>query len=124
MHEIAIVSSLFEIINRQVAEHRIEAISRVHLKVGELAALEPMTLTACFEVLAEGTAAQGAELVIETLPVLARCTPCGSTFRVVKYNFQCPDCRGDTVELVGGKELYIDSLEATCQGESNEKAAA
>ena len=124
MHEIAIVSSLFEIINRQVAEHDIVSISRVHLKVGEMAALEPMTLTACFEVLAQGGPAEGAELVVETLPILARCAPCGTVFRVIKYQFQCPDCRGDTVELVGGKELYIESMEATCQGECNEKTAA
>jgi hydrogenase nickel incorporation protein HypA/HybF len=124
MHEIAIVSSLFEIINRQVAEHGIESISRVHLKVGELAALEPMTLTACFETLALGTAAEGAQLTIETLPVTARCGPCGTVFRVIKYQFQCPDCHSDTVQLVGGKELYIDSLEATCQGECHEKTAA
>ena len=124
MHEIAIVSSLFEIIDRQVAEHRIESISRVHLKVGELASVEPMTLTACFEVLAEGSVAQGAELVIESLPVMARCAPCDALFRVVKYQFQCPTCRGDAVDLVSGKELYIDSLEAKCQGECNEKAAA
>ena len=124
MHEIAIVSGLFEIINGQVAHHGIDSISRVHLKIGEMAAVEPMTLTACFEVLAEGTAAQGAELVIETLPVMARCNNCANLFRVVRYRFQCPDCRGDQVELVSGKELYIDSLEATCQGESHEKTAA
>jgi hydrogenase nickel incorporation protein HypA/HybF len=124
MHEIAIVTSLFEIINRQVAEHRIESISRVHLKVGEMAALEPMTLAACFEVLAEGTPAQGAQLVIESMPVMARCAACQTLFRVVGYQFQCPACRGDTLEMVGGRELYIDSLEATCQGETNEKTAA
>lgn len=124
MHEIAIISSLFEIIHCQVAQHCIDSISRVHLKIGEMAAVEPMTLTACFEVLAEGTAAQGAELVIETLPVMARCNNCANLFRVVRYQFQCPDCRGDQVELVSGKELYIDSLEATCHGESNEKTAA
>jgi hydrogenase nickel incorporation protein HypA/HybF len=124
MHEIAIVTSLIEIIERQVQEHNIQSISRVHLKVGELAAVEAMTLTACFEVLAEGGAAQGAELTVEILPVTARCLPCESVFRVVRYDFRCPACGGDQVELVSGKELYIDSLEAICQGESNEKAAA
>jgi len=124
MHEIAIVSSLFEIINRKVEEHAIESISRVCLKVGEMAAVEPMTLTACFEMLAEGTPAQGAELAIETLPVMARCIPCAILFRVIQHQFRCPACRGDTVELVSGKELYIDNLEATCKGERNEKEAA
>ena len=124
MHEIAIVSSLFEIINRKVEEHRIETISRVCLKVGELTAVEPMTLTACFEVLAEGTVAQGAELVIETVPVMGLCGACGTSFRVVKYDFICPCCRSDSVSVVSGQELYIESLEATCKGEQHEKTAA
>lgn len=124
MHEIAIVSSLFEIINRKVEEHAIESISRVRLKVGEMAAVEPMTLTACFAVLAEGTPAQGADLTIETLPAMARCGPCGTEFRVIRHQFRCPACRGDTTQLVSGKELYIDSMEATCKGERNEKEAA
>lgn len=123
MHEIAIVSSLFEIINRKVKEHRIETISRVCLKVGELAAVEPMTLTACFEVLSEGTAAQGAELVIGTVPLMGLCGSCGTSSRVVRYDSVCPCCRGDTVALLNGQELYIESLEATCKGEQSEKTA-
>jgi len=123
MHEIAIVSSLFEIINHHVQVRQIETISRVCLKVGELAAVEPMTLTACFEVLAEGTAAQGAELVIETVPLMGLCDSCGASFRVVRYSFICPCCRGGSVAVVSGKELYIESLEATCKGEQNEKTA-
>lgn len=124
MHEITMVTSLFEIINAEVERQDIETISRVHLKMGELAALEPMTLTSCFELLAEGTAAQGAELVIKTLPLTGSCAGCGSRFRILKYRFNCPDCGSDTVELVGGKELYLDSLEVTCKGECHETIAA
>jgi len=124
MHEIAIVSSLFEIINRKIEEHAIESISRVCLKVGEMAAIEPMTLTACFEMLAEGTPVQGAVLAIDILPVMARCPPCATLFRVIQHQFVCPTCCGDTVEFVSGKELYIDSMEATCKGEQDEKQAA
>lgn len=123
MHEIAIVSSLFEIINRQIEKCRIETISLVRLKVGELTAVEPMTLTACFEVLAEGTAAQGAELVIETVPLMGLCGACGTRFGIVRYEHQCPCCRGDSVMVVSGQELYIESMEATCKGEQNEKTA-
>ena len=124
MHEITIVSSMMEIIRRTAAEHAIESISRVRLKVGELKAVEPMTLTACFDVVAEGTVAGGAELVIETVAVTARCSGCGGSFRVIRYDFTCPCCRGDRVTVVSGEELYIDSLEAQCKGERHEKTAA
>ncbi len=111
MHETAIVSGLFEIINRQVSEHRIRKVSRVRLKVGDFAAVEPMTLTGCFEVFAEGTVVEGAELVIQRVPITGGCRACGLEFEVKNYDFRCPDCANSTVDMLSGKELYIDSLD-------------
>lgn len=123
MHEIAIASSLFEIIHQQVEKHDIEKIFEVHLKVGELAGVESMTLTACFEVLAEGTVADGARLVIEHIPLAGKCSECGAGFRIIRYEFRCPCCHGDNVETVQGKELYIEKLEAVFKGDRNEETA-
>ncbi|QWV93576.1 hydrogenase maturation nickel metallochaperone HypA [Geomonas oryzisoli] len=113
MHEITLVTGLFEIINEQVAAQGIESISKVRLKVGELAAVEPMTLAACFEVVAEGTVAEGAQLEIEEVPLTGRCRACGERFRIENFSFICPSCQGGDVELVGGRELHLESLEAT-----------
>ncbi|ACH37101.1 hydrogenase nickel insertion protein HypA [Citrifermentans bemidjiense Bem] len=124
MHEITLVTGLFEIINREVAARGIESISKVRLMVGELAAVEPMTLAACFEVVAEGTVASGAQLEIETVHLTGRCRGCASGFRIVGFRFQCPDCGGGDVELSGGRELYLESLEAICKGDHNEATAA
>lgn len=123
MHEITLVTGLFEIIDREVAARGIVSISKVRLKVGELAAVEPMTLAACFEVVAEGTVASGAQLEIETVPLAGRCRGCASGFRIVGFRFTCPDCGGGDVELLGGRELYLESLEAICKGDHNEATA-
>ncbi|WP_129125267.1 hydrogenase maturation nickel metallochaperone HypA [Geomonas oryzae] len=112
MHEITLVTGLFEIIKEQVAARGIESISKVRLKVGALAAVEPMTLTACFEVVAEGTVAEGAQLEIEEVPLTGRCRGCGADFRIEKFSFICPCCGGGAVEMTGGRELYLESLEA------------
>ncbi|QXE89819.1 hydrogenase maturation nickel metallochaperone HypA [Geomonas subterranea] len=114
MHEITLVTGLFEIINEQVAARGIESISAVRLKVGALAAVEPMTLAACFEVVAEGTVAEGARLEIEEVPLTGRCRGCGERFRIENYRFICPRCTGGDVEMTGGRELYVESLEAIC----------
>lgn len=124
MHEITLVTSLFEIINQQVAVHGMTKVTAVHLKVGEMAGVEPMTLTACFDVVAEGTPAAGARLVIEDVPLMGKCRSCGERFNIQGYRFVCPLCVGENVELVGGRELYIDRLEGTCEGDHNEATAA
>ncbi|TYO98568.1 hydrogenase-3 nickel incorporation protein HypA [Geothermobacter ehrlichii] len=111
MHETAIVGSLFEIIRAKVAEHKIQKVVRVKLKVGELTAVEPMTLTACFEVFAEGTVVEGAELLIEQVPLTGQCGDCSREFRIREFRFRCPECESTSVEIVGGKELYIEDME-------------
>ncbi len=111
MHETAIVASLFQVIDRQIGQHGIQKVSRVRLKVGDFAVVETMTLTACFEVFAEGTAVEGAELVIERVPILARCQECHLEFEVKNHDFRCRSCASSGVEMLSGKELYIDSLD-------------
>ncbi|BCR03159.1 putative hydrogenase nickel incorporation protein HypA [Desulfuromonas versatilis] len=111
MHETAIVSSLFEVIQRQIAEHDIPRVIRVNLKIGDFAVVEPMTLRACFEVFAEGTVVEGAELVIQRVPIVGRCRRCGHQFEVKNHDFRCLGCANSSVEMLSGKELYIDSLD-------------
>ncbi|GAV21864.1 hydrogenase maturation nickel metallochaperone HypA [Carboxydothermus pertinax] len=111
MHEMAIVDSLFQIIDAKVKEHQIKKILKVKLKVGEMTVVEPMTLTACFKVYAQNTVAEGAELVIERVPLMGKCRECNKVFRVYNYNFKCPQCGTGFVDIVAGKELYVENLE-------------
>ncbi|GAV25360.1 hydrogenase maturation nickel metallochaperone HypA [Carboxydothermus islandicus] len=111
MHEMAIVDSLFQIINAKVKEHQIKKVLKVKLKVGEMTVVEPMTLTACFKVYAQNTVAEGAELIIERVPLQGKCRECAHVFRVYNFNFQCPQCESRAVDIVAGRELYIENLE-------------
>jgi hydrogenase nickel incorporation protein HypA/HybF len=112
MHETAIVTGLMRILEEKAAAHAVERILRVTVKVGRLRAVEPAQLKACFEMFAEGTVADGAEMVIETVPVLARCKDCGKEFEVPKFRFDCPGCGGGEVDVIAGQELYMESFEA------------
>lgn len=112
MHETAIVEGLIRILEAQAASHRVARISSVIVKVGRLRAVEPAQLVACFEMFAEGTVADGAQLKIEAVPVRARCKACATEFAVPRFRFECPGCGGGDVDVVQGQELYIESFEA------------
>ena len=116
MHETAIVTGLMRIIETQAARHGTTRVSKVRLKVGRLRAVEPQQLCSCFEMFAEGTVAEGAELVIDMLGVRGRCRACASEFDVANYRFECPACAGSDIEVIQGQELYIESFEADCAG--------
>jgi len=60
--------------------------------VGEQSGVVPEALRFAFEVVAEATLAQGAELVIRSAPVVCRCQPCGKTFHPQSWVYRCPLC--------------------------------
>jgi len=112
MHEMSLVASLMELIEETVARHGVRKVERVFLQAGRMASVEPMTLRSCFEALSEGTAAQGADLVIEEVPVQCSCRECTRVYRVERYDFRCPVCGSGDTELISGRELRLDRLEA------------
>ena len=111
MHEASIVSGLMTILLDQVAKHAVEHVSRVTVKVGKLRAVEPRALIGCFEMFAEGTVAEGAELVVEQVAIRGRCGDCGEEFEISGFVFRCIRCQGSQITVIGGEELYIDNFE-------------
>jgi len=112
MHETAIVAGLMRIIEKKAAQHGAKRVKSVRLKVGRLQAVEPQQLCSCFEMFAEGTVADGAQLIIDAVEVRGRCRSCGTEFDVPRYRFECPNCAGNDIEVIQGQELYIESFDA------------
>jgi hydrogenase nickel incorporation protein HypA/HybF len=108
MHELAIAESIVRIACNHAGERRI---ARVELKVGHLRQVVPDALTFAFSLVAEGTAAEGAELAIEEVPAEGRCRDCGATTVLAGFPLQCGGCGRLDLELIAGEELLVDALE-------------
>ena len=121
MHETAIVTGLIRIIETKAAQHGTTQVRRVRLKVGRLRAVEPQQLISCFEMFAEGTVADGAELIVDVLGVRGRCRSCATEFEVPRFRFECPACAGNDIEVIQGQELYIESFDADSEPTGAEK---
>ncbi len=108
MHELSIAESVVRIASAHAAGRRV---TRVDLRVGHLRQVVPASLEFSFELLADGTAVEGAELVIETVPAAGRCRTCGDESEQEGLPLRCARCGGLDVEVTGGEELLVDSLE-------------
>jgi hydrogenase nickel incorporation protein HypA/HybF len=108
MHELSIAEAVLGIVERHARGRRV---TRVELSVGHLRQVVPPALEFAFELVSEGTAAEGAELVIEEVPASATCGSCGSRSTLRAFPAQCPECRSFDVEVTGGDELLVDALE-------------
>ena len=111
MHEGSMAASIVRIVREEAERHGVNRISRVVLRVGVFTGLEPMALRGAFELLAEGTAAEGATLSVERGPARAVCEQCGHAFELVVLRARCPACGGDCLRCSGGRECVVERME-------------
>jgi hydrogenase nickel incorporation protein HypA/HybF len=114
VHELAIAESVVRIAERHADGRRV---TKVYLKVGHLRQVVPSALAFGFELVAQETPVEGAELVLEEVPATGTCRVCGSESRLESFPLQCKACGGFDLEIVAGEELYVESLEMEDQTE-------
>jgi hydrogenase nickel incorporation protein HypA/HybF len=108
VHELSLAESVVRIAEAHAAGR---PVARVELKVGHLRQVVPDALAFAFQLVAEGTAVEGAELVMEEVPAAGRCRACGTESELDGFPLQCPACLGLDLELLRGEELLVDALE-------------
>ncbi len=112
MHEQSIVDSLLRIALESAANAKATRIYKINVVVGELSGAVEESMNFYFNFLRENTIAAEAELVFTHKPALLRCRKCKLDFTAKDMDFRCPECGETQAEIVGGRELYIESLEA------------
>lgn len=117
MHELAIADSVVQISCRHAAGRQV---TKVYLKVGHLRQVVPSALAFSFELVAQGTPAEGAELEIEEVPATGSCGACGAESRLESFPLQCGACGGFDLQIREGEELYVESLEMEEQPAENQ----
>lgn len=108
MHELSIAASVLEIALRHAAGRRV---TRVEVQVGHLRQVVPSALAFSFEIVAQGTPAEGATLELETIPARGICRRCRAESRLHAFPLQCAACGGFDLEIVAGEELVVESLD-------------
>ncbi|MCM0756588.1 hydrogenase maturation nickel metallochaperone HypA [Desulfovibrio aminophilus] len=114
MHELSLVQSMMTIILEERDRHGLGKVSRVRLRNGALAGAVTEALTFAWEALTPGSELEGAELLVEEVPLRVRCGSCKAEFEPEDRHYMpCPQC-GEFLghEVLAGKELLIESIEA------------
>ena len=112
MHEMGIAMQIVEIATASLPANLGEArVTAVNLKIGKLAAVVPESLRFCFDVVVKDTRLTGAKLVIEEVPVVARCKDCNAQWTIDEPVFTCKTCQSGSLEILSGRELDIESIE-------------
>jgi hydrogenase nickel incorporation protein HypA/HybF len=124
MHEATVVDGMLSILTATAAEHGIDRIAVVRLKIGRLRGLDSRQIRGAFEIFAQGTIAEGARLDIDEVPAQAHCHACGTVWELPDYRFECPSCGGNDADVAKGRELYIESFDGGRADEADAEAPA
>jgi hydrogenase nickel incorporation protein HypA/HybF len=112
MHEMGIALEIIDIVKSSIPGDMTDArVCSVNLKIGELSAVVTDSLRFCFDIAAKNTPVDGARLVIETVPVVARCRKCRHEWTIKGPAFSCEKCGSGDIDLLSGRELDIQSIE-------------
>ena len=117
MHELSMAEAIVETVLDVAEKNDAQEIVEVTIEVGELTMLNPEQVKFLLGVLAEDTLLEGAEIIIEEVPVEIKCRSCEFTglantdgsdhyLSIVK----CPQCDERNVEILTGKECNVKTI--------------
>ncbi len=111
MHEMSIAQGIIDIVREEMQKHNARVLRSIRVSIGQMSAVVPEALSFCFNVITSGTDLEGAELIMDIIPIQGYCPDCKREFTVEDYIFECPFCKGTDIKITGGKDLSIVELE-------------
>jgi hydrogenase nickel incorporation protein HypA/HybF len=108
MHELSLADAIVQICSDHARGRRVVT---VELRVGRLRQVVPHALEFAFALVAEGTPVEGAELMIEEVPVRVSCRSCATESEADVFPLACGRCGGLDVHVVAGEEFQVQALE-------------
>ncbi|MGL5978247.1 MAG: hydrogenase maturation nickel metallochaperone HypA [Erysipelotrichaceae bacterium] len=110
MHELGIVYEVIRIVDRFAAEQQLTSVEKIVLEIGELSQAIPRFLEECYPAAVDDTAYANTALEIITLPAIALCDTCKTTYNVITQRKTCPACGSQSYQLQSGQEFNIKEI--------------
>jgi len=111
MHEMSIAQSILDIVLEVARKEGARQVVSIKIQAGAMRGIVPEQLQFCMEFLTRETAAEGARLEVETIPVHGLCRQCRTKFNVEGFSFICPKCEGSEIDTLSGMELNVKEIE-------------
>ncbi len=109
MHELGLCEAIVDSIEQHAGARRVSA---VRVRVGRLLHVHPEAFDQSFALAAAGSVAEDARAELVILPAGGHCRSCGANFESPDdWLVACSECGSVDVELTGGTELILESIE-------------
>ncbi len=116
MHELAITQSMLDLVLKEAEKAGAKEVGKINLVIGEMTGFVDESVQFYFDFLSKGTIAERAQLSFRMIPATARCRGCDKAFECNEFDWTCPYCQGNSVEIIAGRELFVESIEVEEHG--------
>jgi len=111
MHELSVTQAMLDIALDKAKAAKAEKITKINLVIGEMSGIVDDCVQFYFDFLSKDSIASGTTLSFKRIPMQVRCRKCGSSFSPDNSLWSCPQCNEWDVEIIAGREFYVDSIE-------------
>ncbi|MCX6646621.1 MAG: hydrogenase maturation nickel metallochaperone HypA [bacterium] len=120
MHEFSLTDNLIDLACEEAFKAGIARLDKIIVQVGALSGISIDSIEFAFGILRDKSEITNtSELVIEKIPGTGICTKCGKEIELDRLFLYCPYCETTTVNITGGKEFILRSLEGKTEGENH-----
>ncbi len=111
MHELSLAVDLVEQLCEVLEREKATRVMEINVVIGAMSGVERVPFEFAFPQAAMDTPLEGAELNIEMVPLVLKCSECNRETETEDLVMICPVCGSLSVEIVQGKEFMIKSME-------------
>lgn len=111
MHELAITQNILDIVLDEASAVQANRITKINLVIGELSGVVSDSVEFYFDFLSRDSVADKAVLDFKLVPSELHCRNCLTNFSPQNSLWVCPSCRNWSLEVVSGRDCYIESIE-------------
>lgn len=109
MHELSLAEDILRVVVENARPFEGRMVTRVKVRVGELAMVVPDSLVFAFGVISKGTVAEEAVLDIDEEALRIQCRACGAVAHELVA--VCPQCESPRLDRSGGHDVIVASME-------------
>ena len=111
MHELSLAQAVWRQVAVEMQKHAGARLVALDVVVGRFSGADPEAFEFALRLLAEDSPWPDAEVRLRTEPVCLLCRTCARRYETETLDLACPGCGGYDVEVTGGRDLRLESLE-------------
>lgn len=111
MHELSITQQILGIAQKHGQNNQANKVTDLYLVIGELSSVIDDSVQFYWDMIAENTICEGANLHFNRIPAIFKCRDCAEEFHLKDGSLTpCPACQSSNVDILQGKEFHLESI--------------